>query len=55
MSGSSETALPRDFDIFSTRPIGERRVIIPWLKRAENGSSKETSPSPFRIRVKKRA
>ncbi len=55
MSGSRDTALPRDFDIFSTRPVGDWRVIIPWLKSAENGSSNVTRPRSFMTRAKKRA
>ena len=55
MSGSRDTALPRDFDIFSTRPVGDWRVIIPWLNSAENGSSNATRPRSFITRAKKRA
>ena len=53
---SGETVLPRDLDIFSIRPdFSERRVIIPWLNRSLNGSSKPTRPMSWSTRQMKRA
>ena len=56
ISGSSETALPaRLRHLLDAARRGQRRVIMPWLKRAENGSSNVTRPRSFRIRAKNRA
>jgi hypothetical protein len=42
-------------DIFSVRPDGLIRVIIPWLKSAANGSSTSISPILRITRAKNRA
>ena len=46
MTASGLTTLPLDFDIFSSLPvISDCLQIIPWVKRAANGSLKPTWPA----------